>query len=159
MPSDWTAQICDNASCYPSLIDSSTTLPVLPGDNGLMLIHCIPNNLPGTGIIRYTIYEVHSPSQVDTLTWIINASSEAGLTETNPSLPLYTLAGNLFQLTAYGSGYTHLTLYDPNGKEIFSKAISTSFPVELPALTASYYYIALSGSNAIIRQKIWYSTK
>lgn len=154
---DWTAQICDNAGCYPSLLDSSTTLPVLPGDDGLMLIHCYPNNTPGTGIIRYSIYEIHSPNQVDTLTWIIHASSTAGINEPGSSVPAYTLTGNRFQLTDNGMFFTNLALFDLNGKELFSTAISKSVTVEIPAFPASFYYIVLSGTNSIIRQKIWYA--
>lgn len=158
LPNDWTAQICDNAACYPSLLDSSTTLPVLPGDDGLMLIHCYPNNNPGTGIIRYTIYEIHSPSQVDTLTWIINASSTAALNEIGSEEPAYTLTGNHFQLTDKGIRFTNLALLDLNGKEVFSSDISKTSSIEIPNLPASFYYIVLSGTNTVIRQKIWYST-
>lgn len=158
LPNDWTAQICDNAACYPSLLDSSTTLPVLPGDDGLMLIHCYPNNNPGTGIIRYTIYEIHSPTQVDTLTWIINASSTAALDETGSPVPAYTLTGNCFQLTDQGMRFTNLELFDLNGKEVFSSGVSKIAPIEIPNLSPSFYYLVLSGANTVIRQKIWYST-
>lgn len=158
LPNDWTAQICDNATCYPSLLDSSTTLPVLPGDDGLMLIHCYPNNNPGTGIIRYTIYEIHSPAQVDTLTWIINAASTAALEEAGSPTPAYTLTGNHFQLTDQGMRFTNFALFDLNGKEVFSSGIFKTSLIEIPNLPASFYYIVLSGTNAVIRQKIWYST-
>jgi hypothetical protein len=157
MPNDWTATICDNTTCYPSLIDSSTTLPVLPGDDGLMLVHCYPNTNAGTGIIRYTIYEIHSPLQVDTLTWIIHAESTAGVNESTSNDPVYSLNGNQFQLIDPASGFTDLTLLDLNGKEVFSSGISTSLCVELPSLTANFYYLILSGNKTIIRQKIWYS--
>ncbi len=156
MPNDWTAQICDNATCYPALLDSSTTLPVLPGDDGLMLIHCYPNNNPGTGIIRYTIYEIHSPAQVDTLTWIIHATSTATLNEAGSPVPAYTLTGNRFQLTDQGMRFSNLTLFDLNGKEVFSSGVSKTAPTEIPNLSPSFYYIVLSGTNTVIRQKIWY---
>lgn len=155
MPNDWTATICDNNTCFPSLIDSSTTLPVLPGDDGLMLVHCYPNTNAGTGIIRYTIYEIHSPLQVDTLTWIINAESTAGIIESVSIHPVYSLIGNQFQLTDSKSDFTNLTLLDLSGKEVFSSGISTSLCVEFPPISANFYYLILSGNNTIIRQKIW----
>jgi len=158
MPNDWTATICDNNTCFPSLIDSSTTLPVLPGDDGLMLVHCYPNTNAGTGIIRYTIYEIHSPQQVDTLTWIINAESTAGINESASTNPVYTLVENQFQLTDSKSKFTHLTLLDLNGKEVFSSGISTSVGIEMPSFPANFYFLILSGNNTIIRQKIWYAT-
>lgn len=158
MPNDWTATICDNTTCYQSLIDSSTTLPVLPGDDGLMLVHCYPNTNVGTGIIRYTIYEIHSPQQIDTLTWIINAVSTAGISESVSASQVYTIIGNHFQLIDSKSKYTNLTLLDLNGKEVFSSGIPTSSCVETPSLPANFYYIILSGNNSIIRQKIWYTS-
>lgn len=157
MPNDWSATICDNNTCFPSLIDSSTTLPVLPGDDGLMLIHCSPNTNPGTGIIRYTIYEIHSPNEVDTLTWIIHAESTTGIDESAFLNPAYTLYGNQFQLTDTKVKITKLRLLDLNGKEVFSSEIPTSLQVEIPALSANFYYLILSGTNTVIRQKIWYS--
>ncbi|MGV3613235.1 MAG: hypothetical protein ACO1N0_19910 [Fluviicola sp.] len=158
MPNDWTATICDNNTCFPSLIDSSTTLPVLPGDDGLMLIHCFPNTNAGTGIIRYTIYEIHSPLQVDTLTWIINAESTAGISESISASQAYTIIGNQFQLTDSKSKFTDLTLLDLNGKEVFTSGIPTSSCVEMPSFPANFYYLILSGNNIIIRQKIWYAS-
>lgn len=158
MPNDWTANICDNNTCFPSLIDSSTTLPVLPGDNGLMLIHCYPNTNAGTGIIRYTIYEVHTPQQVDTLTWIIHAESTAGMNKPALTNPVYTLNGNQFQLSGSNSEFTKLTLLDLNGKEVFSSAIPSSLRVEFPPLPTDFYFVILSGNKTILRQKIWYAT-
>jgi hypothetical protein len=158
MANDWTATICDNTTCYPSLIDSSTTLPVLPGDDGLMLVHCYPNTNAGTGVIRYTIYEIHSPLQVDTLTWIIHAESTAGMSEFTSLNDTYTLIGNQFQLTNPKSKFTDLTLLDLNGKEVFSSGIPISLCVEFPPISDTFYYLILSGNKTIIRQKIWYST-
>lgn len=158
MPNDWTANICDNNTCFPSLIDSSITLPVLPGDDGLMLVHCYLNTNPGTGIIRYTIYEIHSPQQVDTLTWIIHAESTAGIEESGSSKSIYTLTGNQFQLTDPTSKFEHLTLLDLNGKEVFSSGITSSLCIKMPSFPAGYYYLILSGNNTIIRQKIWYAS-
>jgi hypothetical protein len=158
MPNDWTATICDNNTCYPTLIDSSTTLPVLPGDDGLMLVHCYPNTNAGTGVIRYTIYEIHSPLQIDTLTWIINAESTAGIEESSSLNPLYQLIGNHFQLTDKDAPYSNLTLIDLSGKEIFSSSISGSVCIEIPPIPCAFYYLVLSGNETIKRQKIWYST-
>ncbi len=157
MPNDWTATICDNNTCFPSLIDSSTTLPVLPGDDGLMLVHCYPNTNAGTGIIRYTIYEIHSPQQVDTLTWIIHAESTAGIDESGSTNQAYSLIGNQFRLTDSKSKFTSLTLLDLSGKEVFSSSIPASLCVEIPLFPVNFYYLVLSGNNTIIRQKIWYS--
>jgi hypothetical protein len=158
MPNDWTATICDNNTCFQSLIDSSTTLPVLPGDDGLMLVHCYSNTYAGTGIIRYTIYEIHSPQQVDTLTWIIHAESTSGLEESGLSKSVYSLTGNHFQLTEPNSKFTHLTLLDLNGKEVYSSIIPTSLHVEIPSFPTNFYYLIISGNNIIIRQKIWYAS-
>jgi hypothetical protein len=57
LPSGWIASICDNGLCFTSLVDSGMMIPIVPGDNGLMSIHCEADSNPVLGIIRYTLYE------------------------------------------------------------------------------------------------------
>lgn len=156
MPAEWTATICDNNTCYPSLIDSAETLPVLPGDDGLMLIHCSPFTTPGTGIIRYTIYELNTPLQVDTLTWIIEAVASAGLSEIGESKPVFSIQGNRL-IVGNDPGLNKLRLIDTNGKVCFTGKLNPALEIELPVLPSAVYIVELSGSNRVIQQRIWYS--
>lgn len=157
MPAEWTATICDNNTCYPTLIDSASTLPVLPGDDGLLLVHCSPYTTPGIGVIRYTIYELNTPQQVDTLTWIIEAVSTAGISDQPESEQLFSLTGNYLTLKASAKNMNRIRLIDSAGKVLFASALGGSAEIELPELPAAVYVIELSGNNSIIQKRIWYS--
>lgn len=157
MPVEWEATICDNNTCYPSLIDSAYTLPVLPGDDGLMLVHCSPLIVPGTGIIRYTIYSLATPEQVDTLTWIIEATSTVSALELTDNQAVFSITGNLLTLKSQTGQYDQLRLIDVNGKPVFTNQIHNQKTIRLPLLPAAAYVVELRGDKGIIRKRIWYS--
>lgn len=157
MPVEWEATICDNNTCYPSLIDSAYTLPVLPGDDGLMLVHCSPLIVPGTGIIRYTIYSLATPEQVDTLTWIIEATSTVSVPELMNDNALFSISGNLLILENQPEKFTKLRFIDVNGKPVFTHPIYDQQTIRLPLLPAATYVVELWGDKSITRKRIWYS--
>ena len=157
MPAEWEATICDNNTCYPSLIDSAYTLPVLPGDDGVMLVHCSALTVPGTGIIRYTIFSLATPEQVDTLTWIINANSTASLSEFVNEKEVFSIKGDLFTLENQHEKYTKLRLIDVSGKAVFTQLINDQQTIRLPLLPAAAYVVELWGEKSITRKRIWYA--
>ena len=153
MPFGWEANICDNSFCYTSLVDSGTTLPVLPGDNGLMLIHCTPHITEGSAIIRYTISEANTPWQIDTLTWIINATV-AGITSNHAISPkIWTYKNDLY-FDEISTDYNSLIIYNSLGEAVFDTKFSTENIFHLPLLTPSIYFVQLVGDSNILTQKI-----
>lgn len=154
MPEGWSATICDNIMCYTSLVENGITLPVLPGDNGLMLIHCQPSLTPGIAVIRYTIYETSTPWQVDTLTWIIEANQLSVPTAPENDLS-YTLVDNRF-LIGGANNYNFLTLINMSGQQILSSRVKPFEEIILPLNQSAYYFLELTGSKGILRKKIWY---
>lgn len=153
LPFGWEANICDNSFCYTSLVDSGTTLPVLPGDNGLMLIHCTPHITEGSAIIRYTISEANTPWQIDTLTWIINATV-AGITSNHAISPkIWTYKNDLY-FDEISTDYNSLIIYNSLGEAVFDTKFSTENIFHLPLLTPSIYFVQLVGDSNILTQKI-----
>ena len=153
LPFGWEANICDNSFCYTSLVDSGTTLPVLPGDNGLMLIHCTPHITEGSAIIRYTISEANTPWQIDTLTWIINATV-AGITSNHAISPkIWTYKNDLY-FDEISTDYNSLIIYNSLGEAVFDTKFSTENIFHLPLLTPSIYFLQLVGDSNIFTQKI-----
>ena len=152
MPEGWTATICDNSMCYTSLVENGATLPVLPGDDGLMLIHCQPAS-PGTAVIRYTIFETATPWQVDTLTWIIEASPLSVADKAENKLP-FTLIENRFLLNT--NAYSTLTLTNTSGQQVLESRVKPFEEITLPQDQSAFYFLELSGDSGILRKKIWY---
>ncbi len=156
MPSEWSATICDNNTCYPSLIDSAQTLPVLPGDDGLMIIHCTPTTVQGIGIIRYTIQELTGSQAIDTLTWIIDATAMVSVNEFSGSNLPFSISENTMHLQEGFDHFNHVKVISLNGEIVLSQAINQSNNCELPILPSGIYFIELSGKQDVIHQKIWF---
>jgi len=153
MPFEWEANICDNSNCYTSLENSGATLPVLPGDDGLMLIHCTPHSVEGTATIRYTIFEEDSPSQVDTLTWIINATS-AGINSVQNDANFIWVYENVLHVDGQTEQFNKICIFDPSGKILYESVNNGEKTFLIPSITSSLFYVELSGENKIYRQNI-----
>lgn len=153
LPFGWEANICDNSNCYTSLVDSGTTLPVLPGDDALMLIHCTPHITEGTAIIRYTISEENTPLQIDTLTWIINATV-AGINSTSSISPKIWVYENELHLDEFATDFSSLVIYNSIGEAVFNTQLLSEKIIPLPLLTPSIYFVQLVGDSNILTQKI-----
>ena len=155
LPFGWDATICDNSNCNLALIDGDTTLPVLPGDDGLLLIHCTPHITTGVGIIQYTMFEINQPTQLDTLTWIIEAN-ELSLDEK------FNVSGELFLkkdcLIWLGEKLMHPTVNAlcMNGSKvelIYNEALNE---ISLKKLKPGFYWITIEDKGKNYYQKIYY---
>lgn len=155
LPFGWDATICDNSNCNLALIDGDTTLPVLPGDDGLLLIHCTPQITTGVGIIQYTMFEINQPTQLDTLTWIIEAN-ELSLDEK------FNVSGELFLkkdcLIWLGEKLMHPTVNAlcMNGSKvelIYNEALNE---ISLKKLKPGFYWITIEDQGKNYYQKIYY---
>ena len=153
MPTGWDASICDNGHCFTTLMDSGMMIPIVPGDNGLMLLHCTPHLTAGTGIIRYTLYASNTPSHVDTLTWIVNATY-TGIEALSDTKPLLWYSPNKIHLNQSCQNYETLRMLDMDGKIVFKAKIRAVPEIEIPILPLSTYIIELSENENVVYQKI-----
>lgn len=123
MPLTWEASICDNGNCYTTLKDSGMMAPIVPGDNGLLSLHINPKFESGTGIIRYTIFAVNTPLQVDTLTWIITANATTSILETENIHPIVYAGYRQIICKNLNGNYSKALLFDISGKLLFQMNI------------------------------------
>lgn len=154
MPAGWAASICDNGLCFTSLVDSGMMIPIVPGDDGLMSIHCQADSNPGIGIIRYTLYEEKTSSKVDTLTWIVNANPNGIESVNNGNLKIHCASGNL-SLSEIDNRFSHLEIYDVSGRLLMQDDIHQNenrYNVTLPNKVV--YILRLSGTYGDYSQKI-----
>jgi hypothetical protein len=153
MPAGWDASLCDNGHCFSVLMDSGMMIPIVPGDNGLMLLHCTPHVNIGTGIIRYILYATNTPSHVDTLTWIVNATATGieATTNTQSSVWYYQ---NKILLRNGGENFETIRLLEICGRVIFEASILGQTEIVLPQLPTSSYIIELSGKGGIYYKRI-----
>lgn len=154
MPVEWEATICDNSQCYTGLEISGATLPVLPGDNGIMLVHCIPHLIHGTGTIRYTIYEIGNPSVIDTLTWIIHTSTASILEQNleNEIVVFYT--ENQLNFKGNIDEYEQVRIIDQVGRIIFDGELKNKTTLPILNLNPGFIWIELRGKSNYLTKKI-----
>lgn len=82
VPDKWEASVCDNQICYSTLIDTGTMNPVPPDESGFLLLHFTAHVNFGTAIVRYIVWDVNSPTIMDTLTFITIVEDPSGISET-----------------------------------------------------------------------------
>jgi len=155
LPFGWDATICDNSNCNLALIDGDTTLPVLPGDDGLLLIHCTPHLTAGIGVIQYSMYEIHQPSQIDTLTWIIDAN-ELNLSEILDVKGSFSVENNTLIWKGEALVNSSLKIVSLDGKNIDLDTKNSITEYSLSVLKPGLYWILLENEGKNYCQKIYY---
>lgn len=155
VPANWEASVCDNFTCYTSLIDSGSMNPVIPDDYGFVLLHVTAHSTYGTSIIRYAVWDINFPEMKDTLTFILNVNN-TGIANANFETPLVWFTENKIHLQNNDENFMEVGLVDMNGKEVFKTKISNRNEFDLPSLATSVYVIQLIRKEKILNRKLWY---
>lgn len=153
MPATWEASICDNGNCYTNLKDSGMMTAIVAGDNGLMSLHLNPHFEAGTGIIRYTIFAANTPTQVDTLTWIITATAPNAIPEIATAQPTIYYSNKRLVCKDISDDFTKASLYDLNGKLLSERNIHSG---QITFVTDEYanqlLILQLTGKQSLVRK-------
>lgn len=152
MPASWDALLCDNANCHPDLKDSSEMIAV-PGDNGLMSLHLNPHWEAGTGIVRYLLHDVNTPTQIDTLTWIISAGAVT-VSEQIEMQPVISLNQQTLTIKNADKRFKTLRILDAQGRTLFSSHVGITGQYTIPTFQKAFLVIQLRGNNIYYHQKI-----
>ena len=119
IPIGWTGYLCDNGQCYIDFPNSGTMNTVYSGEYGLMAVGINPLQIEGTAFIQYTVWDQNFPAQVDTLTWVIDASgvSKLYISETDFSFNIFPNIAykNITISTNLKDGFQYM-IFDLNGK-------------------------------------------
>ncbi len=157
LPAAWEASVCDNVTCYASLIDTGTMNPISPADYGLLLLHNTPHVNFGKALIQYEVWDINTPLLRDTLTYILTVSDALGIPEEknksvftlfpNPAKETITISTNL-------QGGFCFSIKDITGMELErgicdcgKQSISTS------NCSKGNYYISIMSKDKIISTK------
>ncbi len=151
LPTGWVASLCDNGACFSSLPDSGMMIPIVPGDNGLMSLHCTPQTTMGTAIIRYLLYATATPARIDTLTWIINATT-TGIEEANSTQPVIYNSNGVIYCMNIQNDYTEIKVYSLDGREVLTSPIMDRIIV--PDTKKQMVIVVLKGKNKTYCQRI-----
>ncbi|MBS1773158.1 MAG: T9SS type A sorting domain-containing protein [Bacteroidetes bacterium] len=145
LPNQWTAYICDNGTCYNTLQDTGTMAAILQGDYGLLSLHIDASVTPGTAIVRYTIWDVKHPSQIDTLTWIVTAFPTGITNFPEPALKVYSYNKKIYIECSYSC---RVNIHDLSGREILSRKITaTNDVIDMSSFNNGIYLIYIPEAN------------
>lgn len=148
LPSQWTASICDNGTCYGTLQDTGSMAAVPSGEHGFLSLHINTMVNQGIAVIRYAVWDVKQPTQIDTVTWIIQAfpTSVNNLSEKSPQV--YSSNKILFLKNLSVSAVRTVTVYDMTGKIVLTKNTeSDDEKIDMSFCNDGIYIVNLSDVN------------
>ncbi len=79
-PAKWDVSFCDNVNCNNSFGDSGTMFDIPVGDaESSLKVSAFPNGYADTAIVKYAMWDVNSPSKIDTMVFNIYVRWGVGL--------------------------------------------------------------------------------
>lgn len=160
VPVGWTAFLCDNGSCFTNFPLNGTMDTVGVGEYGLLSVGIDPVNIPGTALIRYSVWDVNTPNQKDTLTWIITANGSTFISKTedlNSFTVFPTIADNQVTLQTNCETLKLYLIFDAAGKIVSSGSIlAVQTMISVQNLPNGVYFISMTDSkrNQSIRKVV-----
>lgn len=154
-PIGWSANLCDNGTCFDEFPDSGTMDTVFNGDVGLMSVGVNPGNIGGVSLMQYEIWESTTPELVDTLTWIISAEGPNAIEDEDAVLNLYLdpSSQNLVVQTSFLSGFDYI-IYDTQGRHLQEgSAIQAEVVIRINNLSNGIYFISILGEKDNLTSK------
>lgn len=154
VPPLWDAVICDNQNCYPLLVNSGS-MNVLQGKSGLLSVHCTPYTNEGTAFIRYAVWDVNTPNNIDTLTFIISVLTTGIASESKENTSIW-ITQNKLHLNNKNGIYNSLYIMDLSGKVVFNTNIGNESEIDIPYLPTAMYIISLNSKQKQFVKKVFY---
>lgn len=159
VPANWEATVCDNVNCYTSLVDSGTMNPISPADFGFILLHITPKQYYGTAVIRYAVWDVMTPSQRDTLTFILTAETLTGLTELKTNFIMQTYpnpVSDQLNIAFEDNQYHSIALIQANGTLAYRSLCQQHCSIPVAHIPSGLYILtAISDQKTIATQKLF----
>lgn len=151
VPVGWTAFLCDNGTCFTNFPLSGTMDTVGVGEYGFLSVGIDPTNILGTALIRYSVWDVNTPNQRDTLTWIITANGSMAISETedpNSFTVFPTVADNQIILQTDCETLKSYFVFDASGKIVSTgNILSAHTTISVQDLPNGVYFISMADSK------------
>lgn len=157
VPADWEASVCDNAICYTTLLDSSTTNPVAPSDSGFILLHVTAHVTFGTSVVRYAIWDIANPALRDTLTFItrvIQPSGIYGIADKNAISAYPNPVNDIIHITLANYDESDISLFNAVGEKMYEGKTNSYIEIQTSDFPSGTYFLHIKSRNDIRTQKI-----
>ncbi len=149
----WTVTLCDNFNCVANLPDSGDYYPVAIDETTEMKISINTNGIADTCTVKYAIYNVETPTQVDTLTfnfvlkWNLSAASAVF---SNVSIFPNPASSNIHITGIENADYV---ISDITGKQVMAGAVYQNTTVNTQGLKG-FYFVTIAKNNELFTQKL-----
>lgn len=154
LPSFWDANICDNSTCYTSLLDSGIMNPVVVGDYGFLIVHITPHQYSGTAIIKYEVWDT-TTTHHDTLTFILHVNQLSGIHKIENQQPIIVFpnpSDNFIHLT-YSQPIETIEIINANAESCLLMHHLMNNTIDISKFTKGNYFIKLTSNGKTITQK------
>ncbi|MGB4931867.1 MAG: hypothetical protein WBP43_17945 [Chitinophagales bacterium] len=150
-PIGWTANLCDNGTCYDGFPDSGTMDTVFNGDVGLMSVGINPGYISGTSLFRYIIWEESTPEILDTLTWIISTdgvSSVANALSASIDFIFNAQQKNVIITSNLNDGFEYF-ISDLSGRILINgKSFQPNVSIDVASFITGIYLVYILNNNS-----------
>lgn len=150
-PIGWTANLCDNGTCYDGFPDSGTMDTAFNGDVGLMSVGINPANISGTSLFRYIIWEESTPEILDTLTWIISTdgvSSVANALSASIDFIFNAQQKNVIITSNLNDGFEYF-ISDLSGRILINgKSFQPNVSIDVASFITGIYLVYILNNNS-----------
>ena len=149
MPAEWESWVCDNNLCYgPSTNETPSNRPVIiaGNQNGIMIMHVDPNNVPGVGTIMLEITDFNDHSIViDTAIYIFNAMtvSTSELEQEVESLSIFPNPTTDYIQLSNNTIVDQVVIYNVLGKRMLDYRYEPGRHYDVAGLPAGFYLVSL----------------
>lgn len=154
IPATWEASLCDIGHCYNNLPNMGSMDAIPVGDDGLMSLHITPHTTAGTAVIRYALWDATQMTHIDTLTWIVKASTtDIAADEISP--PIIYIADKQLFIKEISTAFTSIEMMDMQGRIVFSTpVIKNDIVQDVSFLTEGIFCVRLFTSKNTIQTKL-----
>lgn len=144
----WDFSLCDYASCYVGLPSSGTMSPVMSASMGFLGLNINPYSIQGTATVRIYVYDINSPSNGDTLTWIVNSEPSSVSEIREKEILLYPNPADDFLYFSSNYVIKGYSILDQSGRVIQTSSAST-VNVPVSSLAPGRYTLVYYGLSGI----------
>ena len=143
-PAGWDFSVCDYTSCYTGVISSGTMVKFGQNQTGFIRINVIATD-GGSSVSRFKVWKTSAPNDIDTLTFIFNATLGVNDIELGERVVLFPNPSNGTELTVNNIlSNSTVSFTNALGQIIVSESnISNTFTLKDVQLQKGVYFMRL----------------
>lgn len=144
----WDCYICDNMSCCKGVPQNGAMPYIYSGFDAYLALNVNPKAISGAGTLKIFIYDEENPSAGDTLTWIVNSTTNGIQTiDLNSSIAVFPNPASDYvtiDMRAALLPFNTIALYNTAGQLLIEKTVnSTQERIDLTTFPEGSYRFIL----------------